>query len=96
LFNLLLNAVQAADQGGDIQVAAARILGTRCGWRSATTVMASWTKHQTEIFKPYFTTHQQCTRLGIGRGAADRAGSRMGDSSAGPNHPKAPSSESAI
>jgi two-component system sensor histidine kinase HydH len=65
LFNLLLNAVQAADQGGDIQVAAAKDSGNEMWLEIRDNGHGVLDEHQTEIFKPYFTTHQQGTGLGL-------------------------------
>lgn len=65
LFNLLLNATQALDRGGEIRVTA-----TRSG-ESALTLDISDNgpgvapEHRKEIFKPYFTTHQKGTGLGL-------------------------------
>jgi signal transduction histidine kinase len=65
LFNLLLNAVQAVERGGDIEVA---------GWKQNSNggvleirdngpgVLEA---NRKEIFKPYFTTHQKGTGLGL-------------------------------
>jgi len=65
LFNLLLNAVQAADGDGEIQVLAQR--------RSASEAMLEIRdngpgvppERRTEIFKPYFTTQKTGTGLGL-------------------------------
>ncbi len=65
LFNLLLNAVQAVQRGGDIEVA---------GWKDADQNVileirdngpGVMHEHRSDIFKPYFTTHQQGTGLGL-------------------------------
>jgi signal transduction histidine kinase len=64
LFNLILNAVQAAGTHGTIQVVTQRagqhaILEIRDDGPGVTAA------NQTEIFKPYFTTHQKGTGLGL-------------------------------
>src|SRR5437773_2697571 len=65
LFNLLLNAVQAVDRGGDIEVAAWKensqgvILEVRDNGPGVPE------EQRLEIFKPYFTTHQKGTGLGL-------------------------------
>src|SRR6266540_2049271 len=65
LFNLLINAVQAVERGGDIEVAAWKnnshgvILEIRDNGPGVPP------EHRLEIFKPYFTTHQKGTGLGL-------------------------------
>ena len=65
LFNLLLNAVQAVERGGDIEVKAWKdntqgvMLEIRDNGPGVTP------EHRLEIFKPYFTTHQKGTGLGL-------------------------------
>ena len=65
LFNLLLNAVQAVERGGDIEVA---------GWKQNSHGAVLEIRdngpgvleaNRKEIFKPYFTTHQKGTGLGL-------------------------------
>jgi signal transduction histidine kinase len=65
LFNLMLNAIQAADKGGAIDVAV-----TKTGPGEATLDIRDngpgvAPEHRREIFKPYFTTHQKGTGLGL-------------------------------
>lgn len=65
LFNLVLNAVQAADIGGAIEL--------RCGKTSPEDALIEVrdngpgvpSEHRTEIFKPYFTTNEKGTGLGL-------------------------------
>jgi signal transduction histidine kinase len=65
LFNLLLNAVQAVGRGGQIEVRA---------WKNSNGSVALEIRddgpgvapeHRVEVFKPYFTTHQKGTGLGL-------------------------------
>ena len=64
LFNLLLNATQAVAAGGEIQVVA-----TRNGSEAKLEVRDSGpgvpTERRSEIFKPYFTTNEKGTGLGL-------------------------------
>ena len=64
LFNLILNAVQAAGENGRIQITAQRaqgegILEVRDDGPGVPN------ENRAEIFKPYFTTHQKGTGLGL-------------------------------
>ena len=64
LFNLLINAIQAVNHGGEIVVAAER------NNSSATLEVRDngpgvAPEHRQEIFKPYFTTHERGTGLGL-------------------------------
>ena len=65
LFNLLINAVQAVERCGYIEVAAAKqnsrglILEIRDNGPGVAP------EHRTEVFKPYFTTHLKGTGLGL-------------------------------
>jgi two-component system, NtrC family, sensor histidine kinase HydH len=64
LFNLLLNAVQALETGGEIQV----ITGKRAAeafLEIRDTGPGVPPDRRKEIFKPYFTTHQKGTGLGL-------------------------------
>ena len=65
LFNLLLNAVQAVERGGDIEVKAWKdnTQGVMLEIRDNGPGVAP--EHRLEIFKPYFTTHQKGTGLGL-------------------------------
>lgn len=65
LFNLLLNAIQAADANGEIEVAAAK--------RGSHTAMLEIRdngpgvppENRMDVFKPYFTTNEKGTGLGL-------------------------------
>jgi signal transduction histidine kinase len=64
LFNLLLNAVQAVERGGEIEVVSSKqnqtaILEIRDNGPGVAP------EQRAEIFKPYFTTHQKGTGLGL-------------------------------
>jgi len=65
LFNLLLNAVQATERGGDIQIGAERDPATGVVLEIRDNGPGVLSEHRAEIFKPYFTTHQQGTGLGL-------------------------------
>ncbi|MFO1489049.1 MAG: ATP-binding protein [Verrucomicrobiota bacterium] len=64
LFNLVLNATQAVGEGGRIQIVA-----QRTGAEAAIEVRDDGpgvpAERRQEIFKPYFTTHQKGTGLGL-------------------------------
>ena len=65
IFNLVLNAIQAADPGGHVEIVARRdgpgeaILEVRDDGPGVPP------QNREEIFKPYFTTHQKGTGLGL-------------------------------
>ena len=65
LFNLLLNASQAVEEGGEIQV----VVGKRNGAEASIEVRDNGPgvppERRTEIFKPYFTTQKKGTGLGL-------------------------------
>jgi two-component system sensor histidine kinase HydH len=65
LFNLLLNAVQAVERGGDIEVKAWRDNGHAVTLEIRDNGPGVTPENRTEIFKPYFTTHQKGTGLGL-------------------------------
>lgn len=64
LFNLLLNAIQAADAGGRIEVLVGRENGG--AWLEVVDNGPGVpVQNRTEIFKPYFTSHKEGTGLGL-------------------------------
>jgi signal transduction histidine kinase len=64
LFNLLLNAVQALEPGGEIQVITGR-KGPEAFLEIRDNGPGVPPERRKEIFKPYFTTHQKGTGLGL-------------------------------
>ncbi len=65
LFNLLLNAIQAVDRGGEIQVAAGRTSGNGAWLEIRDNGPGVPAENRDEVFKPYFTTHAGGTGLGL-------------------------------
>lgn len=66
LFNLLLNAVQAVDEGGHIEVSLQRVEGTHlAGIQVRDDGPGVPPEQRREIFKPYVTMHQNGTGLGL-------------------------------
>lgn len=64
LFNLVLNAVQAVAPGGEIQIAATRN-GANATLEISDDGPGVPPERRTEIFKPYFTTNEKGTGLGL-------------------------------
>lgn len=64
LFNLLLNAIQAAGPGESVSVNA-RLLDGEVSLEVADTGPGVPLERRIEIFKPYFTTHEHGTGLGL-------------------------------
>ena len=65
LFNLLLNAIQAVERSGEIQVVADRN-GANGAWLEIRDNGPGVPLEQrAEVFKPYFTTHEKGTGLGL-------------------------------
>ena len=65
LFNLLLNAVQALETGGKIQVVTGRQKAAEAFLEVRDDGPGVPPDRRKEIFKPYFTTHQKGTGLGL-------------------------------
>jgi signal transduction histidine kinase len=65
LFNLLLNAVQAADVNGRIQISARRSGADEAALEIRDDGPGVPPDQRLEIFKPYFTTNQKGTGLGL-------------------------------
>ncbi len=65
LFNLVLNAIQAVPTGGEIVVRAGKRNGSGAFVEIADNGPGVPPENRTEIFKPYFTTHQKGTGLGL-------------------------------
>jgi signal transduction histidine kinase len=65
LFNLVLNAIQAADAGGQIKVVAQRSGANEAMLEVRDDGPGVTVENRQEIFKPYFTTHQKGTGLGL-------------------------------
>jgi signal transduction histidine kinase len=65
LFNLLLNAIQAVGQNGEIQIASLKTGPAEAALEIRDNGPGVTDENRAEIFKPYFTTHQQGTGLGL-------------------------------
>lgn len=65
LFNLLLNSVQAVAPKGEIQVVSRRCNSAEAQLEIRDNGCGVAPEHRGEIFKPYFTTHEQGTGLGL-------------------------------
>lgn len=65
LFNLLLNAIQAVDKGGKIEVVSERGVGTEAILEVRDDGPGVPPDRRTEIFKPYFTMQKTGTGLGL-------------------------------
>jgi len=65
LFNLVLNAIQAVPSAGDIQVRAGREGNSEGFVEVVDNGPGVSPDNRGEIFKPYFTTHQKGTGLGL-------------------------------
>jgi len=65
LFNLLLNAIQAVDGAGQIQVLAEKRSATEAVLEVRDNGPGVPVDKRSEIFKPYFTTQKQGTGLGL-------------------------------
>lgn len=65
LFNLLLNAVQAVSESGQIQFLARRTGASEASLEISDDGPGVLPEHRHDIFKPYFTTQQKGTGLGL-------------------------------
>ena len=65
LFNLLINATQAVDDGGQIKIEVRRASATEAILDVRDDGHGVAAENRQEIFKPYFTTHQKGTGLGL-------------------------------
>lgn len=65
LFNLLLNAIQAVGENGQIQFAARKESASAAALEIRDDGPGVPPEQRKEIFKPYFTTHQKGTGLGL-------------------------------
>ncbi len=65
LFNLLLNAIQAVDKEGHIEILAKRTSPSEACIEVRDDGPGVPDRHRVEIFKPYYTTHQNGTGLGL-------------------------------
>ncbi len=65
LFNLLLNAIQAVDRDGHIQIAASNGAGNEIALELRDNGPGVPPEHRADIFKPYFTTNEKGTGLGL-------------------------------
>src|SRR5262245_32680127 len=65
LFNLLLNAIQAVEQSGEIHIIVNRQGAAEAALEVRDNGPGVPADHRADIFKPYFTTHQNGTGLGL-------------------------------
>ncbi len=65
LFNLLINAIQALDPGGDIRILTGKTGDDEAFLEIRDTGPGVPPERRQEIFKPYVTTHQRGTGLGL-------------------------------
>jgi len=65
LFNLLINAIQAVGEGGQIKIEVRRASATEALVEIRDDGHGVPPENRQEIFKPYFTTHQKGTGLGL-------------------------------
>ena len=65
LFNLVLNAIQAVPANGEIRIRAGKRDNAEAFVEIADNGPGVAPEHRSEIFKPYFTTHQKGTGLGL-------------------------------
>ena len=65
LFNLFINAIQAVDAGGQIQILMHKISASEAALEVRDDGPGVPPERRQEIFKPYFTTNQKGTGLGL-------------------------------
>jgi signal transduction histidine kinase len=65
LFNLILNAIQALAENGKIQIQVSRAGASEATLEIRDDGPGVRRENLSEIFKPYFTTHQKGTGLGL-------------------------------
>jgi len=65
LFNLLMNAIQAVDKKGEIQIIASKRHTSEASLEIIDNGPGVPEHQRAEIFKPYFTTHEKGTGLGL-------------------------------
>jgi signal transduction histidine kinase len=65
LFNLVINAIQAVPANGEIWIRAGRREGGEAFVEVADNGPGVAPEHRSELFKPYFTTHEEGTGLGL-------------------------------
>lgn len=65
LFNLVLNAIQSVDVGGKIQIIGKKMAGYEASIEVCDNGHGVASEHVCEIFKPYFTTREKGTGLGL-------------------------------
>ena len=65
LFNLVLNAIQAVPANGEIRIRAGKQNNTEAFLEISDNGPGVASEHHAEIFKPYFTTHEEGTGLGL-------------------------------
>jgi signal transduction histidine kinase len=65
LFNLLLNGIQAVEPGGEIQIVTNKAGPGEAVLEIRDNGPGVAPEHRVDIFKPYFTTHQKGTGLGL-------------------------------
>jgi signal transduction histidine kinase len=65
LFNLIINAIQAVERGGEIQIVGSKRNSSQAVLEIRDNGPGVPPENRTDIFKPYFTTHQNGTGLGL-------------------------------
>jgi len=65
LFNLLLNSIQAVGMNGRVEISTRRLNAEEAALEIRDDGPGVPPEHRREIFKPYFTTHQKGTGLGL-------------------------------